>query len=866
MTIQPLAPTQLARRVEPAAVPFATTAEAAAHDEALGQARALDALRFGARIGAPGFNLFVIGAPGAGIDRTVRALLQEKARSEPPPDDWVYVNNFAQGHKPRALRLPPGRGPQFRAAIAELIRDLGAALPAAFESQDYQARRRAIDEAFRRKQEQAFTELTREAGVSSIAIVRTPFGFGVAPLADNGEVLKPEAFNALPESERERLHQTLRRFEAKLQEILQNVPRWDKERREEARALDRDTARFAVGHSIDETKGRFADLPAALEHLEAMRNDLLDNVGVFIGPAQQAAARGDDDEEQEWATLGPLERYEVNVLVTAEGGNGGAPVVEELHPTLRNLVGRIEHVWHRGVLWTDFRLLKAGALHRANGGYLLLDARSLLTEPFSWAALKRALKTRRIRFESVDDILSLTSTVSLEPAPIPLNLKVVLVGERWLYWLLAAFDPELAVHFKVLADFEDALPRLADAEAGYARLVAALARDAGLQPLDAPAVARVIEQAARLAEDAHKLTLHVDRIRDLLAEADFWARDAGRRVTTREDVQRAIDEQLRRAGRLRERVQESILRDIALIDTAGAKVAQINGLSVLTLGDASFGRPTRITARVRSGAGKLVDIEREVELGGPIHSKGVLILGGFLAGRYALGAPMSLHASLVFEQSYGGVEGDSASLAETCALLSALAEAPLRQDLAVTGSVNQHGEVQAIGGVNEKIEGFYDICAARGLTGTQGVLIPAANAQHLMLRADVIEACAAGRFSVSTVASVDDAIAALTGVEAGSRDAEGRFPPDSINGRVEARLLAFAQQRREFGTPPAERAAVAPPGEKTSVAPAGETVSAMSPGKWAAPGSPGEMASSALPAAGTLGQPLRDGGGDGRES
>jgi predicted ATP-dependent protease len=804
MTLTPLTAAQLARSVDPAAIPFATTAEAAPHDEAIGQARAFDALRFGARMQAPGFNLFVIGSTGAGIDRTVRALLREKARAEPAPEDWVYVNNFAQAHKPRALRLPSGRGPQFRDAITELIRDLGAALPAAFEGQDYQARRRAIDEAFRHKQEQAFTALTKEAGEKKVAIVRTPFGFGVAPLSEGGEVLKPDAFNALPEAERTRLHDLLRQFEEKLQEILQTVPRWDKERREEARTLDRDTARFAVSHSIDETKTRFADLPVALEHLDAMRNDLLDNVGVFIGPAQAAAREEGNGEEQEWTTIGPLDRYEVNVLVTADGAPAGAPVVEELHPTLRNLVGRIEHVWHRGVLSTDFRRLKAGALHRANGGYLLLDARSLLTEPFSWAALKRALKTRRIRFESVDDILSLTSTVSLEPDPIPLQVKVVLVGERWLYWLLAALDPELAVHFKVLADFEDTLERQPAAEAGFAQLVAALARDASLLPLDAQAVARVIEHAARVADDAHKLTLHVDRIRDLLAEADFWARDGGREVTTRADVQRAIDERMRRAGRLRERVQEAMLREIALIATSGSTVAQINGLSVLTLGDASFGRPTRITARVRPGAGKLVDIEREVELGGPLHSKGVLILGGFLAGRYALGAPMSLHASLVFEQSYGGVEGDSASLAETCALLSALADVPLRQDLAVTGSINQHGEVQAIGGVNEKIEGFFDLCHARGLTGTQGVLIPAANAQHLMLRGDVVDACNAGRFSVSTVASVDDALQALTGVAAGGRQADGNFPADSINGRVEARLLAYAQTRRAFAVRPAE--------------------------------------------------------------
>ncbi len=804
MTTTRLSTELLARRVDPAGLPFVSTADVQGREEAVGQERALDALRFGTRMQTPGFNLFVIGAPGAGIERTVKKLLEEKARAEPLPADWVYVNNFAQAHKPRALRLPPGRGPQFRDAIADLIRDLGSALPAAFESQDYQARRRAIDEAFRRKQEQAFSALTKEAGENSVAIVRTPFGFGVAPLAE-GEVLKPEAFNALPEEERKKLHDKLSGFEAKLQEILQNVPRWDKARRDEARALDRDTARFAVGHSIDETKTRFADLPVALEHLESVRNDLLDNVGVFIGPAQ-AAAREDNDGEQEWASIGPLDRYEVNVLVTSGGSEGGAPVVEEPHPTLRNLVGRIEHVWQRGVLVTDFRRLKAGALHRANGGYLLLDARSLLTEPFSWAALKRALKMRHVRFESVDDILSLTSTLSLEPDPIPLTVKVVLVGERWLYWLLAAFDPELAVHFKVLADFEDSLQRAPEGEVSYAQLVASLGHSASLQPLEAAAVARVIEHAARLADDAQKLTLKVDRIRDLLTEADFWSRDAGRSAITRADVDRAIDEQIRRAGRLRDRVQEAMLREIALIDTRGRKVAQVNGLSVIALGETSFGRPTRITARVRPGAGKLVDIEREVELGGPLHSKGVLILGGFLAGRYALATPMSLHASLVFEQSYGGVEGDSASLAEACALLSALADVALRQDLAVTGSINQHGEVQAIGGVNEKIEGFFDLCAARGLTGTQGVLIPAANAQHLMLRADVVEACATGRFSVSTVASVDDALAALTERAAGERDAAGSFPADSVNGLVEARLLSFAQTRREFAARPSAEA------------------------------------------------------------
>jgi lon-related putative ATP-dependent protease len=788
--VAPVPAAQLARRADLSAIAFETTADLAPIGLPVGQERALDAVRFGARIEHPGFNLFVIGSPGSDMDRTVKAMLEAKARDEPVPPDWVYVHNFAAPQKPRAMRLPPGRGPQFRDAIRDLIKDLEVALPAAFESQDYQARRGAIDEAFRRKQEEAFGALTREAAERSVAVVRTPFGFGIAPLKD-GEVLKPELFNALPEEERARVQATLQEFEKRLEEILNMIPRWDKQRRDEIRELNRDTARFAVGHSIDETKTRFTDLPQVLEHLDAMRADLLDNVGAFIAPQQPAEGEG----EEEWATTGPLDRYEVNVLVTHPADSPGAPVVEELHPTLGNLVGRIEHEWHRGVMVTSFRRLKAGALHQANGGYLLLDVRSVLIEPFSWLALKRALRSQQIKIERIDDLLGLTTTVSLEPDPIPLDIKVVLYGERLLYYLLAEYDPELAEHFKVLADFEDSFDRGPANEAAYARLIASIAQQGKLRPFDRAAVERVIERASRLAEDAAKLSLRVDPLRDLLAESDYWAGEAGRAVVGAADVERAIAQQIRRASRLRERMLESTLREIALIDTSGRRTGQLNGLSVIELGGYAFGRPSRISARVRPGAGKVVDIEREVALGGPIHAKGVLILAGFLGGRYALDVPLSLHASLVFEQSYSGVEGDSASTAELCALLSALAELPLRQDLALTGSVNQAGEVQAIGGVNEKIEGFFDLCAARGLTGTQGVLIPASNVQHLMLRADVIEACAAGRFAVWPVRTVDEAITLLTGVAAGERGPDGAFAPGSVNARVEARLREFARVR-----------------------------------------------------------------------
>jgi predicted ATP-dependent protease len=501
------------------------------------------------------------------------------------------------------------------------------------------------------------------------------------------------------------------------------------------------------------------------------------------------AARGDGGEGEAGEPLqgAAFDRYEVNVLI-AQNGAAGAPIIDELHPTLGNLIGRIDYVSAHGVLMTNFRLIKPGAIHRASGGYLLIDARALLIEPFSWSALKRALRRGEIVIEDVGRFLGLTSTVSLEPDAIPLRVKVVLFGDRLLYFLLSAWDPDLGELFKILADFEDDLARTVENEAIFARLVGSLARRDGLRALDAQATARVVEHAARLSAHSGKLSL---RVNDL--------REAKRDIVARADVERALQARVRRASRLRDRTQEAILEGVALIATEGTRVGQINGLSVIEIGGFAFGRPTRITCQTRPGGGKVVDIEREVELGGPIHSKGVLILGGFLAGRYALDTPMSLFASLVFEQSYGGVEGDSASSAELYALLSALADAPLRQDLAVTGSVNQHGDVQPIGGANEKIEGFFDICAARGLTGTQGVLIPASNVQHLMLREDVVKACADGRFAVYPIATIDEGIALLTGLQAGQRQADGAFAPGSVNRRAEDRLRAFADIRKNFG-------------------------------------------------------------------
>jgi lon-related putative ATP-dependent protease len=675
----------------------------------------------------------------------------------------------------------------------KLIDDLKAALPAVFQSEDYQTRRGAIDESFQKQQGEAFTLLRDKAAAKDIVLLRTPLGFALAPAKDD-QVVPPDEFKAWPEAKRREVQAAIEGLEKDLEHIIHQLPQWEKQRRDQIRQLNRDTAKYAVDQLIEETKASFSDIPRVAQHIEMVRTDLVENVAIFITKSE------DGEEETGDLKLGsPFDRYEVNVLVTQDTHKPGAPIVEELHPALGNLIGRIEYVSVRGALVTNFRLIKAGAIHRANGGYLLLDVRSVLIELFSWAALKRILRRGEIAIEDIGRFLGLTSTVSLEPDPIPLKVKVILFGDRLLYFLLAALDPDLADHFKVLADFENDFMRTPENEAILARMLAALARRDGLNSLDREAVALVLEHAARLADHAGKLSLVVEQLREVLIEADFCAREAKHTAISRADVDRALAARIRRAARLRDRAQEAILEKVALIGTEGAHVGQINGLSVIELGGFSFGRPTRITCQVRPGSGKVVDIEREVELGGPVHSKGVLILSGFLAGRYALDTPMSLFASLVFEQSYGGVEGDSASSAELCALLSALADAPLRQDLAVTGSVNQHGEIQAIGGVNEKIEGFFDICDKRGLTGTQGVLIPQANVQHLMLRRDVIDACAAGRFAIYPIGTINEGIALLTGCAAGERGVDGNYSPDSINRRIEERLRAFATIRRSFG-------------------------------------------------------------------
>lgn len=784
--IAPLAPDRLYRACDTGHFTFTTTAELDDLSEGIGQMRAIDAAHFGIGMRHAGYNLYVMGPPGSGKRYLVRQLLDRRVGTEAKPADWCYVHNFSQQHKPRAIRLPAGMGTRFHADMQQLVSELQATIPAVFEGDEYRRRLAQIDDEYGERQARAFVEVGEEAGKLGVTLLRTPNGFSFAP-AKGDEVMSPEDYEKLPQEEKERFERDIGSLQEKLEKVIRQVHQWRRERLEHVRKLNEEAVLFAVGHLIDDLRGNYADYPAVCSYLDEVQQNVIESMDEFRHPREAQTGLAALTREPP-----DFNRFRVNLLVGRDGTEG-APVVYEDHPTYQNLIGRVEHIAQLGALVTNFLLIKPGALHQANGGYLLLDAIKLLTQPFSWEGLKRALSTHEIRIESLGQMYSLVSTVSLEPEPIPLDAKVILIGNRLLYYLLAQYDPEFGELFKVAADFEDEVVRSADNDLLYARLVGTMVRRDKLHPFDRDAVARVIEHSARRAEDAEKLSTHMQSLADLVREADYWAAQDKREVVTRADVERAIQAQIKRSDRLRERSHEAILRGILHIDTDGERVGQVNGLSVFQLGDFSFAQPSRITANTRLGDGELVDIQREVKLGGSIHSKGVLILSSFLAARYAAEQPLSLAASLVFEQTYGQVEGDSASVAELCALLSSLANVPIRQSLAVTGSVDQFGRVQAIGAVNEKIEGYFDICNQRGLTGRQGVLIPASNVAHLMLRQDVVDAAKAGRFHVYAVETVDQALELLTGVAVGTPDAEG-----SLDQRVAQRIKHLAELRRKY--------------------------------------------------------------------
>jgi lon-related putative ATP-dependent protease len=793
---RPLPPALLYRRCDPAELPFTLCSELEEAPGLIGQERAAEAIRFAMRMPRKGYNVYALGPTGSGRHALVQNLLRQQAEGEPAPSDWCYVNNFTDPQKPYCLQLPAGRGAGLTAAMKRLVEELRGALPAAFERDEYRSRREVVDQQFKQRNEAAFGELQKRAQEKGITLLRTPMGLALAPVRD-GKVLAPDAFEALPASEREAVQHEIEATQSELEAIMRQVPQWEREHRDAVRDLSRETTGFAIVHLMEEIRATFSDLPEVANYLDAVEADVKENADDFLAPLAPSPDATSPAPISASIEESRFRRYGVNLFVD-NAGQRGAPVIYEDNPTHQTLVGRVEHLARFGALVTDFNLLTPGALHRANGGYLILDAQKLLTGNFGWPSLKRALNAGQVRIETLEQLMSVASTVSLAPEPIPLDVKIVLVGPPTLYYLLSANDEEFAELFKIEADFEDRIERTPETTLLYARLICTIGRREKLRPLDRGAVARVIEQASRLAADSGKLSTGMRAFVDLLQEADQIAADNGKDVVGEAEVQAAIDAQFRRGDRIYRRLQEEIGRKTIHIETDGAHIGQVNGLSVISLGELSFGTPTRITAQVRLGRGEVVDIEREVALGGPLHSKGVLILSGFLGGRFGKSRPLSLNASLVFEQSYGGVDGDSASGAELFALLSALAEAPIKQSFAVTGSVDQRGQIQAIGGVNEKIEGFFDSCRVTGFTGHQGVIIPASNVKHLMLRHDVVAAVAESRFAIYPIDTVDQGLELLTGVPAGQPDADGDYPAGTLNHRIAARLDAFAAKAVEL--------------------------------------------------------------------
>lgn len=786
-----LDPSQLYKPCNIEQLKFDSTDELEDIDITIGQERATEAIKFGTRIHKNGYNIFALAPAGTGKLTIVRQLVEHEASRQGIPSDWCYVNNFSQPAKPSAIKLMPGQGKYFKADMEQLIDELSVAIPAAFDGDEYRSREGEIESQSRQREINELSQLRDKAANAQVMLIETPTGYGFSPVDENNEIINPEQFTKFDKDKQHEIKNTIIELQEDLAKLLKNFPAWRKEAKRQLQALNREVAELAVNHTIDELIDKYAKQETILGYLNEVQKDIIEHVRDFIPRSEKVISFMELPQEPN-----PFKRYQVNLMVDFSEMKS-APVIFEDHPNYSNLLGRIDHQAYMGSLITDFTMINPGALHKANGGYLILDARKLLIQPYSWETLKRTLQAGEIRIESLERALSLISTSSLEPEPITLNVKVILVGDPLIYYLLSAYDPEFHNLFKVAADFDDSISR-ENSSHDYARLLATIARREKLRPLSQNAVARVMEHSSRLVGDAEKLLTHLGAMKDLLMESDYWAEDNGHVHITNSDVQQAIDHKTHRLDKIREKLYEHIERGTVLIDLEGKVIGQINALSVLQLGEFSFGQPSRITATTRLGSGKVVDIEREIELGGAIHSKGVLILSSFIAARYARKTPFSVAASLVFEQSYGHVEGDSASLAELCVILSSIAQIPLRQDIAITGSINQLGHAQPIGSVNEKIEGFFDICTQKGLTGTQGVIIPATNIKHLMLRWDVVHAAQSGQFSIYAVTTADDALELLTGMDAGIVNEQGIYPSESFNACVESRLLEFTLLKKDF--------------------------------------------------------------------
>ncbi len=767
---------------------FKTTKELHIPTLFVAQKRALTAVQFGLNIKNQGYNLFAMGPAGVGKRVMITQFLENEAIKKPAPADWCYINNFDDPEKPIAVELPAGLGCEFRKDMQILVDDLHISIPVIFESDEYRARIQKISEEFNQEQERLLKKISTDARKHQLLILPSTEGFTVVPVNQKGEAMTTTDFTKLAEKQRKEKEALITEYTSRLTEFLKQIPRLHKQRHKKENKAKKEFTLLAVGHFIDDMKTKYRKFPAIVKYLNEVQHDIIFNVQDFLKSAELGRLKLANSEQFSSS------QYEVNVLVDNTNAEG-APIIYEDLPSYSNLICRIDHIVQYGALFTDFTLIKPGALHKANGGYLIIDAMKIITEPYAWEGLKRALQTQKIITELPERMVGMYSTLSIDPVPIPLDVKVVLLGDRMTYYWLASLDPDFDDLFKVAVDFDEEIERSPENLQAYAQLIATLGTKDKLLPFHRNAVANVIDYGTRIIEDIEKISAHTRPIYDLLREASYCAAQRGAKLVTEGDVQQAITAQENRLERLRTLAYEEIGREIILISTTGERIGQINGLSLLEFANFVFGHPSRITVQVRCGDRYVIDIQREVDLSGPIHSKGVLILTGYLGGKFLRNEPLSLTASLVFEQTYGMIEGDSASAAELCVLLSALAQAPVRQNLAITGSVNQFGEMQAVGGINDKIEGFFDVCRINGLTGDQGVLIPQANVKSLMLKRSLVEAAAIKQFHIYPVNNIDEAITLLTGLPAGKRGKDEKFTKGSIHARVEECLEDFAHAR-----------------------------------------------------------------------
>ena len=777
---------------DPELLGFEATSELPEFNDAIGQKRALRSIEFGLDVDGPGFNLYISGETGTGKTSTIASILNKRAKNEPKPHDWVYVQNFKDSDSAISLDLPAGMGSELSADMKELIEAFRKDIPKALESSEYEKRRSELLESYQSATNDLFQELEKESEKTGFSLQRTVSGLVIVP-QKSGRNYTQEEYDAINEKKRLKLEKQGKELTERLNDVLRQVREQEKSTKEALALADRELGMSCLGHRLDPLREKYSGLAKVLKYLESVQEDILKTLDDFKPQTTQPQIPGIKMPRQEPT----FDRYQVNLLVDNKNCDG-APVVFESNPTYNNLFGRIEHVMqYGGVTVTDFTLIRAGALHRANGGYLVINAREVLINPFVWDSLKRCIRNHEIRIEDVLEQYRFMTMVSLKPEPVRMQAKIVLIGTPWIYYLLFHLDPDYRKFFKVKAEFDSRITRTPEIMLDYSLFVASHCRSEGLLPFHKSGVAALLEHTARMADDQSKLSSHFMEIADFIRETSFWASKAGRTIVGGDDVRAAAEESLYRVNRIEERMQEMYDDGIIMVDTTGAVVGQINGLSVIDLGDHTFGRPTRITASVYTGQDGMVNIEREVKLSGPIHDKGVLILTGYLGGTFAADRSLSLSASICFEQSYNGIEGDSASSTELYALLSALSGVPIKQGIAVTGSVNQRGKIQAIGGVNHKIEGFFEVCRSQGLNGKQGVMIPKSNERHLMLHKDVIEAVNAGLFHVWSVETIEQGIEILTGIKAGQRDKNGKFSKGSIYQLVDSRLQAMADILKE---------------------------------------------------------------------